>query len=136
MSKKRITLIYLVLILLLVLIAIGLTLIRGGADLQPIDPKLTVGLTAITLIYVFKSFGLIVGLNVFVGFLLKRPSAVVLWVPIGTVLVLIAHQQIGNGFGMMELGRIGWSDAFMMYLPAVGLASFVGGLLANLFRRG
>lgn len=136
MSKNRITVIYLALTLLLVLVAIGLTLIRGGADLQPIDPRLTVGLTAITLINVIKSFGLIVGLNVIVGFLLKRPSIVVIWAPIGTVLVLIAHQQIGVRFGLMEMGRIGWSDAFMMYLPAVGLASIIGGLLGNLSRRG
>lgn len=136
MSKNRITVTYLVLNLLLVLVAIGLTLIRGGADLQPIDPMLTVGLTAITLINVIKSFGLIVGLNVIAGFLLKRPSIVVIWAPIGTVLVLIAHQQIGVRFGLMEMGRIGWSDAFMMYLPAVGLASIIGGLLGNLSRRG
>ena len=135
MSKKRAIVTYLVLILLLVLLAIAITLIRGGADLRPIDPKLTVGLTAITLINAIKSFGVIIGLNIFLGFLMKRPSSVVLWIPIGTVFVLLAHQQLGVLFGLMELDRIGRMDAFLMYLPAVGLASFVGGLLGNLFRR-
>lgn len=135
MSKKRAVTTYLGLILVLVLIAIGLTVIRGGADLRPLDAKLTVGLTAITLINVIKTFGVIVGLNVFVGFLLKRPSSVVLWIPIATVFMLVAHQQIGSHFGLMDLDRIGQMDAFMMYLPAVGLASLVGGLLGNLFRR-
>ena len=135
MSKKRAIVTYLVFILLLVLLAIAITLIRGGADLRPIDPKLTVGLTAITLINTIKSFGVIIGLNIFLGFLMKRPSSVVLWIPIGTVFVLLAHQQLGERFGLMELDRIGRMDAFLMYLPAVGLASFVGGLLGNLFRR-
>ncbi|WP_456388095.1 hypothetical protein [Profundibacter sp.] len=92
MSKKRAIAAYLILILLLVLLAIGITLIRGGANLQPIDPKLTVGLTALTLINVVKSFGLVVGLNIVAGFLLKRPPYVVLWIPAATVVVLLAHQ--------------------------------------------
>lgn len=135
MSKKRAVTTYVVLILILVLVAIGLTVIRGGADLQPLDPKLTVGLTVITLVNVVKTFGMIVGLNVFVGFFLKLPSSVILWIPIATVFVLVAHQQLGSYFGLMGLNRIGRMDAFMMYLPAVGLASLIGGLLGNLFRR-
>lgn len=135
MNKKRAVTIYFGLIVVLVLIAIGLTVIRGGADLRPLDPRLTVGLTALTLINVIKTFGVIVGLNVFVGFFLKRPSSVVLWIPIATVFVLVAHQQLGSYFGLMTLNRIGRMDAFMMYLPAVGLASLIGGLLGNLFRR-
>lgn len=135
MSKKRAVMTYLVLILLLVLLAIGITLIRGGADLRPIDPKLTVGLTAITLINVVKSFGMIVGLNIVAGFLLKRPTPVALWIPIGAAFVVVAHQLLGNSFGLMELDRIGRVDAFLMYLPAVGLVSLLGGLSGNLFRR-
>lgn len=136
MSKKRTIATYLGLILALVLIAIGLTLLRGGADLQPIDPKLTLGLTALTVINVVKTFWMIVGLNILVGFLIKRPLFVALWIPIGTLVVLLAHHQLGARFGLMELGRIGHIDAFLMYLPAVGLASLLGGVLGNLFGRG
>lgn len=136
MSKTRTAVTFLFLILLLVLVATGLTLVRGEADLQPIDPKLTIGLIAITLINVIKSLGVIVGLNVIVGPLLKRPSFVVLWIPVGTILIMVAHQHIGSHFGLMALGRIGWADAFMMYLPAVGLACLVGGLLRARFRLG
>lgn len=133
MSKKRAVTTYSILILILALVAIGLTVIRGGADLLPLDPKLTVGLTMMTLINVIKTFGMIVGLNVFVGFFLKQPSSVVLWMPISTVFVLVAHQQLGSHFGLMDLNRVGRMDAFMMYFPAVGLASLIGGLLGNLF---
>ena len=133
MSKKRTIVTFLVLFLLLVLVAIAFTLIRGGADLRPIDPKLTVGLTVISFINVVKTFGAIVGLNVFVGFLIKRPSGIIWWIPIATVFVLVAHQQLGDSFGLMSLDRIGRLDAFMMYLPAVGVASLAGGFLGNLF---
>jgi len=135
MSKKRAIVIYLVLILLLVIVAIGITLIRGGADLRPIDPKLTIGLTAITLINVVKSFGMIVGLNILIGVLIKRSSSVVLWIPVGTVIVLVAHQLLGAQFGLIGLDRIGRMDAFLMYLPAVGLASLLGGMLGIFLRR-
>lgn len=134
MSKKRAVTTYSILILILALVAIGLTVIRGGADLQPLDPMLIVGLTMTTLINVIKTFGMIVGLNIFAGFLLKQPSSVVLWMPISTVFVLVAHQQLGNYFGLVDLNLVGRMDAFMMYLPAVGLASLIGGLLGNLFR--
>jgi len=133
MSRKRAIISFLILFVLLVLVAIGITLIRGGADLRPIDPKLTLGLTAISFINVVKTFGVIVGLNVFAGFLIKRPSGIVWWIPIATVFVLVAHQQLGDSFGLMSLNRIGRMDAFLMYLPAVGVASLVGGLLGNLF---
>jgi len=133
MSKKRTIVTFLVLFLLLVLVAIALTLVRGGADLRPIDPKLTLGLTVIGFIAVVKTFGAIVGLNVFVGFLIKRPSGIIWWIPIATVFVLVAHQQLGDSFGLMSLDRIGRLDAFMMYLPAVGAASLAGGFLGNLF---
>lgn len=136
MSKKRAVMTYLGLVLVLVLIAVCLTVIRGGADLRPLDPKLTVGLTVISLINIIKTFGAIVGLNVFAGFFLKRPSSVILWIPIATVFVLVAHQQIGSYFGLMDLNRVGRVDAFLMYFPAVGLASLIGGLLGNLFRHG
>lgn len=133
MSKKRAVITFLVLLFVLILVAIVFTLIRGGADLRPIDPKLTVGLTVISFINVVKTFGAIVGLNVFVGFLIKRPSGIVWWIPIATVFVLVAHQQLGDSFGLMSLDRIGRLDAFMMYLPAVGVASLAGGFLGNLF---
>lgn len=136
MTKKHAIVTYLGLTLLLALIAIGITLIRGGADLRPIDPKLTVGLTVSALFDVIKTFGMIVGLNVFAGFLIKWPSSVVLWIPIGTVFVLVGHQQLAENFGLVSLDRIGRLDAFLMYLPAVGLASFIGGLMGMLFRDG
>jgi len=128
MTKKRAVVTYLVLIFLLGLIALAITYSRGGAEhlaLQTMESTLTV----------IKSFGMIIGLNVFVGFLIKWPSSVVLWVPISTVFVLVAHQQLGDWFGLESLNDIGRMDAFLMYLPAVGLASLLGGLLGNLFRR-
>lgn len=128
MIKKRAVVTYLVLILLLGLLAIAITYMRSGAEnlaLQTID----------TTVEVIKSFGMIIGLNIFVGFLIKWPSSVVLWVPISTVFVLVAHQQLGDWFELAALNDIGRVDAFLMYLPAVGLASLLGGLLGNLFGR-
>lgn len=127
MTKKRAIVTYLVLIFLLGLIALAITYARGGADQiaqQTIDSTLAV----------IKSFGMIIGLNVFVGFLIRWPSSVVLWVPISTVFVLVAHQQLGDWFGLTSLNEIGRMNAFLMYLPAVGLASLLGGLLGNVFR--
>lgn len=126
MTKKRAVVTYLVLIFLLGLIAVAITYLRGGAEhlaQQTID----------TTVEVIRSFGMIIGLNVFIGFLIKWPSSVVLWVPIATVFVLVAHQQLGDWFGLVSLNDIGRIDAFLMYLPAVGLASMVGGLLGMLF---
>ncbi|WP_456386773.1 hypothetical protein [Profundibacter sp.] len=126
MTKKRAVVTYLVLIFLLALIAIAITYLRGGAEQlaqQTID----------TTLEVIRSFGMIIGLNVFVGFLIKWPSSVVLWVPISTVFVLVAHQQLGDWFELVSLNDIGRIDAFLTYLPAVGLASMVGGLLGMLF---
>ncbi|MCF6315348.1 MAG: hypothetical protein L3J30_03460 [Marinosulfonomonas sp.] len=83
-----------------------------------------------------KSFGMIIGLNIFVGFLIKWPSSVVLssvvlWIPISTVFMLVAHQQLGDWFGSVALNDIGRMDAFLMYLPAVGLASLLGMLFGG-----
>ncbi|PIE15065.1 MAG: hypothetical protein CSA68_08915 [Rhodobacterales bacterium] len=119
--------------LLLIALALVITVVRGGDDMYPLDPKLIVGLTLYTFVGVIKSFGVVVGLNVFAGYLIKWPSSIVLWIPIGTVFVLVAHQQLAGSFGLMSLDRIGRIDAFLMYLPAVSLASFAGGLLRNLF---
>ncbi len=128
MTKKRAVVTYLVLILLLGLLAIVITYMRSGAEniaQQTIDAT----------VEVIKSFGMIIGLNIFVGYLIKWPSSVVLWIPISTVFVLVAHQQLGDWFGLVALNDIGRVDAFLMYLPAVGLASLLGGLLGNLFGR-
>ncbi len=135
MTKSRTTLTFGILLLLLFLIAIGITLIRGGADLRPIDPKLTVGLTVTIFINVVKTFGMIVGLNVFIGFLLKAPALIVFWIPLGTVFTVGVHLLFASSFGLVPLEQIGRMDAFLMYLPAVGLASLAGGLLGNLFHR-
>ncbi len=126
MTKKRAVVTYSILILLLVLIAIAITYMRSGAEniaQQTID----------TTVEVIKSFGMIIGLNIFVGFLIKWPSSVVLWIPISTVFVLVAHQQLGDWFGLVALDDIGRMDAFLTYLPAVGLASLLGGMLGMLF---
>ena len=128
MTKTRAVVTYLILILLLGLLAIVITYMRSGAENLAQQ-------TINTTVEVLKSFGMIIGLNVFIGFLIKWPSSVVLWIPISTVFVLVAHQQLGDWFGLVALNDIGRVDAFLMYLPAVGLASFAGGLLGNLFNR-
>lgn len=128
MTKKRAVTTYLILILLLGLLAIAITYMRGGAEHL-------ISQTVESTVEVIKSFGVIIGLNVFVGYLIKWPSSVVLWIPITTVFVLIAHQQLGDWFGLESLNDIGRIDAFLMYLPAVGLASLLGGMLGNLFSR-
>lgn len=128
MTKKRAIATYLILILLLGLLAIAITYMRGGGEHL-------ISQTVESTVEVIKSFGVIIGLNVFVGYLIKWPSSVVLWIPITTVFVLIAHQQLGDWFGLESLNDIGRIDAFLMYLPAVGLASLLGGMLGNLFSR-
>ncbi len=128
MTKKRAVVTYFILTLLLGLLAIAITYMRGGGEYL-------VGRTMDTTVEVMRSFGMIIGLNVFVGYLIKWPSSVVLWIPITTVFVLIAHQQLGDWFGLESLNGLGRMDAFLMYLPAVGLASLLGGMLANLFGR-
>lgn len=133
MTQKRPLLIYLLLFILLVLVAAAITFYRG--DLTPFDPKLTMGLTALTLVSVMRTFGLIVGLNLIAGFLLKRPLAVLAWIIPGTGLVLGAHALFGAGFGLVELARIGWVDAYLMYLPAVGLMSLLGAVLGQILKR-
>jgi len=128
MTKKRTVVTYLILILLLGLLAIAITYMRGGSEHL-------VSRTVESTVEVMKSFGMIIGLNVFVGYLIKWPSSVVLWIPITTVFVLIAHQQLGDLFGLESLNDIGRIEAFLIYLPAVGLASLLGGMLGNLFGR-
>lgn len=125
---------YLALIFLMVMIAFAITFYRG--DLRPFDPKLTVGLTALTLMAVIKAIGAVVAINAIVGFILRRPLAVVLWIPFGAIMVVLVHQFLGERFGLTGLDRIGRPDAFLMYLPAVALFSLVGGLLGVLLRRG
>jgi len=135
MSGKRTIVTFLVLTLLLAIVAIGITLIRGGADLRPIDPKLTVGLTVMTLVNVINTFGMIVGLNVFIGFLVKTPVSILIWIPLGTIFVVLAHKMFGSSFDLIALERIGGRDAFLMYFPAVGLATLAGGFLGSFFQR-
>lgn len=134
MKPKRAILTYLVLTLLLAALAIGITFLQASAD-AAFDIKQLIGQSLTTFVATVSSFGMIIGLNVFVGFLIKWPSSVVLWVPISTVFVLVAHQQIGDFFDLDSLNEIGRMRAFLMYLPAVGLASFAGGLLGMLFGR-
>ena len=126
MTKKLAVVTYSILILLLVLIALAITYLQGGAE--HLAQK-----TLDSTVNVIKSFGMIIGLNIFVGFLIKWPSSVVLWIPITTVFVLVAHQQLGDWFGLVALNDIGRMDAFLMYLPAVGLACLLGGLLGMVF---
>lgn len=128
MTKKRAISTYFILTLLLGLLAIAITYFRGGGEYL-------VGRTVESTVEVIRSFGMIIGLNVFVGYLIKWPSSVVLWIPITTVFVLVAHQQLGDWLGLETLNDIGRIDAFLTYLPAVGLASLLGGLLGNLFGR-
>lgn len=133
MSKINTALLYLILILAIILIGAALTFIR--ADLGTFDPKLTFGLTAITLLSVMSSMGAVVGGNVIIGFLLKTPLKVVLWVPIGAGLALAAHHFLGGYLGLMGLDRVGIVDAFLMYLPSVGLLSLIGGLMGSVLAR-
>ncbi|PHQ99415.1 MAG: hypothetical protein COB39_03835 [Marinosulfonomonas sp.] len=122
MTRKRAVVTYLVLSLVLISITIPYT--RSGVEnlaQQTID----------TTVEVIKSFGMIIGLNIFVGFLIKWPSSVVLCIPISTVFMLVAHQQLGDWFGPVALNDIGRMDAFLMYLPAVGLASLLGMLFGG-----
>lgn len=128
MTKKRAVVTYFVLTLVLGVLAIAITYLRSGGEQL-------IGQTVETAVEVIKSFGVIIGLNVFIGYLVKWPSSVVLWIPIATVFVLVAHQQLGDWFGLTSLNDLGRMDAFLMYLPAVGLASLLGGLLGNLFGR-
>lgn len=125
---------YLTLIFLTALIALAITFLRG--DLRPFDPKLTAGLTALTLVAVIKSIGVVVAVNAIVGFILRRPGAVVLWIPLGLAMVVLAHHFLGENLGLMRLERIGWADALLMYLPSVAFFSLVGGLLGTIVRRG
>lgn len=128
MTKKRAIVTYFVLTLLLGGIAIALTYLRSGSE-QLISQTVDTTFEAI------KSFGIIIGLNVFIGYFIKWPSSIVLFIPIATVFVLVAHQQFGEWLGLTSLNDIGRMDAFLMYLPAVGLASLLGGLLGNLLGR-
>jgi len=128
MTKKRAILTYFILTLLLGLLTIVITYFRGGGEYL-------VGRSVDSTVEVIRSFGMIIGLNVFVGYLIKWPSSVVLWIPITTVFVLVAHQQLGDWLGLESLNDIGRMDAFLTYLPAVGLVSLLGGLLGNLFGR-
>lgn len=134
MKPQRAIITYLVLTLLLALLALAITYLQGGPDTS-FDAKTLISQTLAAFIAVVSSFGMIIGLNVFAGFLIKWPSSVVLWIPISTVFVLVAHQQIGDYFDLTSLNEIGRMKAFLIYLPAVGLASFAGGLLGMLFGR-
>ena len=134
MKPKRAIVTYLVLTLLLALLALAITFIQSSPD-APFDTKMLVRQTIATFTGVVTSFGIIIGLNIFAGFLIKWPSSVVLWIPISTVFVLVAHQQIGDSFDLTTLNDIGRINAFLMYLPAVGLASLAGGLLGMLLGR-
>lgn len=133
MARTPMVWIYLGLIFLTMLIALVITFYRG--DLRPFDAKLTVGLTGLTLMAVIKSIGVVIAVNAVIGFVLRRPGAVVLWIPLGVVMVVLVHHFLGERFGLMGLDRIGRVDAFLMYLPGVALFSLAGGLLGAIVRR-
>lgn len=134
MTRTRMIWAYLALILLMMVVAGAITFVRG--DLRPFDPKLTAGLSALTLMAVMRTLWAVLGVAVIAGFLLRRPPAVVLWIPVGTVLAVLVHLYAGEWLGLIRLERIGWLDAFLMYLPTVGLFSLLGGLLASVLPRG
>ncbi len=95
MKPKRAIVTYLVLTLLLALLALAITFAQTSPD-APFDAKTLISQTIAAFIGTVKTFGMIIGLNVFAGFLIRWPSSVVLWIPITTVFVLIAHQQLGD----------------------------------------
>lgn len=130
MTRKRAALTYLILLFILVVIAAWISLYRG--DLRPFDPKLTMGLTVISVLNAIKSFGLIIGANLIISFFIKRPAYVVAWIIPGTLLVLAAHFIFGAHFSLTPLSRIGWLDGFLFYLPSVGLLSLIGGFLGQM----
>lgn len=134
MKPKRAIVTYLVLILLLALLALAIVFAQSSPD-TPLDANALINQTRSIFVGVVTSFGIIIGLNIFAGFLIRWPSSVVLWIPIGTVFVLVAHQQIGDYFDLTTLNELGRVNAFLMYVPVVGLASLAGGLLGMLFGR-
>lgn len=130
MTKLRITLIFLAASILVLLIGMAMTFYR--LDLRPFDPKMTIGMTVLAVPGLLQSFWAVILINAVVGFVLGRPTLVLVWVPIGTLLVVLAHHFLGADSGLASLSRIGWVNAFLMYFTTVGLISLAGGLLRGL----
>ena len=133
MTKKRIVFTYLLLIVIVVLIGAAITFYR--LDLRPFDPKLTLGLTALTVLGLMQTFWAALAVNTAVGFILGRPKLVLLWVPLGTLLVVLAHFFLGEKIGLAPLEKIGWIGAYLMYFTSVALLSLFGGVWGGLVRR-
>ena len=82
--------------------------------------------------------GALLGMFLIIGYLLKKPLPILLWIPISAALLVLAHFMFGPMLGLMPIREMGLADAFFMYLPSAAIASMLGGILGTLlpFRRG
>lgn len=132
MTRQSASVVFLLLILIWAGISAAITVLR--ADLTPFDPKLTVGLTVITFAAVMTSIGFIAILNLLICAWLRRPVVILAWILPGTALLLLAHSVLAAPLGLTPIARLGWGDAFLMYLPATGFLSLVGGWIGQLIQ--
>jgi hypothetical protein len=134
MTKKQAIIIYLVLIVAIVPLAAGISWYRAG--MGPFDPVLTLGISAFTFVKIMMTLGAAVGFNIVLGYLFRRPLRVLAWIPVATLIAIVAHHLAAPYYGLLGLDEMGVLDAYLMYLPSVALFSLLGGLFATLmFRR-
>lgn len=133
MTKKQAIILYLILILAIVPLAAGISWYRAG--MGSFEPMLVLGISAFTFVKIMMTLGAVVGFNVVLGYLFRRPLRVLAWIPFATLIAILAHHLAAPYYGLLGLTEMGILDVYLMYLPTVALFSLLGGLLATILSR-
>ncbi len=65
---------------------------------------------------------------------MRRFFAALAWAAVGTALIVAVHFLAAGSFGLAGADDLGIAGAIMLYLPTVGVLTFLGGLLRAVFR--
>jgi len=96
------------------------------------SPEEALGQSFKTFLIALVTVGIPVGFSFIMGFMFRRPLRVLVWIPFGIALAMVAHQLVAPFFSMKEIFELGLLDAFLRYLPSVALFSLLGGLLSTM----
>ena len=131
MTKWHAASIYLLLLVAIFPLASIISWYRTGGGM--FDPAQLLGQAGASFLITMVTVGVAVLFSFIIGYLVRRPLRVLVWIPVGVVLAMVARSFVAPMFtglkGPLEAGAL---DTFLMYLPAVALFSLLGGLLSTL----